>query len=400
MPRKSPLRLMFTSRWIRWALFRRLFQWAPGLARTFNFPLQASLARDFADEVLVDEEEDLAFAAEDLESAKAVLLPAMSNDHGDTSTYPSGRSRLRSLLLRIHHCTILGHTMSLVDKTGATRLGLYAGPSNWNASKPRLLRQRTAPAGSLFVLTCNGHFYHLFANDIIPLLTFLRRRGPDMGPVHIVTRPDFPPFVHDTLNALCAADKNLRILQLDKTERLVDASALWLSRYAETREWLAVTRAEADELSEILSAYHQLGGPGSADRRLFVSRGGARLRRLKNEEELRPALTKRGFEWFTPRADDHRSQIEAFRSAHIIVTVHGAALTNLLFCRPGTLVVELFPSNHIKSTYCWLAMRLGLRYRPVIGSAGDYLQGFTVDVDEVLAQVENEIENHHSPTPP
>ena len=164
---------MFTSRWIRWALFRRLFQWAPGLARTFNFPLQASLARDFADEVLVDVEEDLAFAAEDLESAKAVLLPAMSNDHGDTSTYPSGRSRLRSLLLRIHHCTILGHTMSLVDKTGVTRLGLYTGPSNWNASKPRLLRRRTAPAGSLFVLTCNGHFYHLFANDIIPLLTFL-----------------------------------------------------------------------------------------------------------------------------------------------------------------------------------------------------------------------------------
>ena len=163
---------------------------------------------------------------------------------------------------------------------------------------------------------------------------------------------------------------------------------------------MAVTRAEADELSEILSAYHQLGGPGSADRRLFVSRGGARLRRLKNEEGLRPALTKRGFEWFTPRADDHRSQVEAFRSARIVVTVHGAALTNLLFCRPGTLVVELFPSNHIKSTYCWLAMRLGLRYRPVIGSAGDYLQGFTVDVDEVLAQVESEIENHHSPTSP
>ena len=400
MPRKSPLRLMFTSRWIRWALFRRLFQWAPGLARTFNFPLQASLARDFADEVLVDEEEDLAFAAEDLESAKVVLLPAMSNDHGDTSTYPSGRSRLRSLLLRIHHCAVLGHTMSLVDKTGATRLGLYAGPSNWNASKPRLLRRRTAPAGSLFVLTCNGHFYHLFANDIIPLLTFLRRRGPDMGPVHIVTRPDFPPFVHDTLKALCAADKNLHILHLDKTERIVDASALWLSRYAETREWLPVTRAEADELSERLSAYHQLDAPGPTDRRLFVSRGGARLRRLKNEEELRPELTRSGFEWFTPRADDHRSQIEAFRSARVIVTVHGAALTNLLFCRPGTVVVELFPSNHIKSTYCWLAMRLGLRYRPVIGSAGDYLQGFTVDVDEVLAQVENEIENHHSPTPP
>ena len=400
MPRKSPMRLMFTSRWIRWALFRRLFQWAPGLARTFNFPLQAAFVRDFADEVLEDSEEVLAFAPEDLERAKPVLLPAMSNDHGDTSTYPSGRSRLRSLLLRIHHVAVLGHTLSLVDKTGVTRLGLYAGPSNWNASKPRLLKQRTAPAGSLFVLSCNGHFYHLFANDIIPLLSFLRRRGAEMGPVHIVTRPDFPPFVRDTLNALCEADKNLRVLQLDKSERIVDASVLWLSRYAETREWLPVTRAEADELTEILSAYHQLGPAGPAERRLFVSRGGARLRRLKNEEELKPEMTRRGFEWFTPRADDHKAQIEAFRSASVVVTVHGAALTNLLFCRPGTLVVELFPSNHIKSPYCWLAMRLGLRYRPVIGSEGDYLQGFTVDVSEILTQVESESEDHNSPTSP
>jgi hypothetical protein len=288
--------------------------------------------------------------------------------------------------------------MSLVDKTGATRLGLYAGPSNWNGSKPRLLRRRTAPAGSFFVLTCNGHFYHLFANDIIPLLTFLRRRGPDMGPVHIVTRPDFPPFVHDTLNALCAADKNLHILQLDKTERIVDASVLWLSRYAATGEWMQVTRSDADALCEILSAYHKLAAPGAADRRLFVSRGGARLRRLKNEDALKPELTRRGFEWFTPRADDHKAQIEAFQSASVVVTVHGAALTNLLFCRPGTLVVELFPSNHIKSPYCWLAMRLGLRYCPVFGSVGDYLQGFTVDVLKVLAQVESESEDHNSPT--
>jgi hypothetical protein len=400
MPRKSQARLMFTSRWIRWAICRQLCQWAPSLGRALNFPLHASFAGGFADQVLEDETQELAFAAEDLDRAKAVLLPAMANDCGDTSTFPSGRSELRSLLFRIDHCIVSGHTMMVLDRTGGTVLALGSGPANWNEAKPKLLKRRAAPDGAFFTLTCNGHFYHFFANDVVPLLYYLRRHGPDIGLLHIVTRPDFPPFVQDTLRAICAAHDNVRILELDRTERLVDVPALWLSRYADTREWMPVTRAQADELGVMLAAYHQLPDAGEPDRLLFVSRGSTRLRRLENEAELMAELMEFGFEFFVPKADDHKAQIETFRSARIVVAVHGAALTNLLFCRPGTLVVELFPANHVKSTYCWLANRLGLRYRAVTGLSGDYLQGFPIKVRDVLAEVEAELENHDSASIP
>ena len=156
---------MFTSRWIRWALFRHLVQWAPGLARTFNFPLHATFASDVADEVLEDAEEDLAFAAEDLERAKAVLLPAMSNDLGDTSTYPSGRSRLRSLLLRIHHVTILGPKLSLVDKTGVTRLGTLCRFLQLERLQAQAFETKNGASGSPF----RSHLQW-------PFLPFLRQR--------------------------------------------------------------------------------------------------------------------------------------------------------------------------------------------------------------------------------
>ena len=290
MPRKSQARLMFTSRWIRWALCRKLCQWWPSLGHTLNFPLQAAFAGGFADAVLEDETQELAFAADDLEQAKAVLMSAAANDCGDVSTYASGSSTLRSFLFRIDHCIVSGHTMTVLDRTGGTVLALGTGSANWNEAKPTLLKRRAAPEGSFFTLTGNGHFYHFFANDVIPLLYFLRR--------------------------------------------------------------------------------------------------------LDNEAELVAELIELGFEFFVPKAEDHRAQIEAFRSARIVVAVHGAALTNLLFCQPGTLVVELFPSNHVKSTYCWLALRLGLRYRAVTGFWGDYLQGFPVKVGDVLALVEAELEDH------
>lgn len=391
---------MFTSRWIRWALCHKLSQWMPALGRAFNFPLKSSFAGDFANAVLEDEEQELAFEPDGLEAARSILLAAMANDAGDTSTYPSGRTRLRSILFRIDHCVVTGHTMMVMDRSGASVIKLWAGDSNWNEAKPTLLRRRQAPSGTFYTLTCNGHFFHFFANDVIPLLYFLRRHSNEIGPLHIVTKSGFPPFVQQTLSAICSAYKNVTILEIEKTERLVDVSALWLSRHPDSREWMPVTQGEADELGLLLSAHHQLLVATAPEQLLFVSRGNTRLRRLVNEAELMAALMEFDFEFFLPKSNDHGSQIEAFRSARIVVAVHGAALTNLLFCQPGALVIELFPSNHIKSTYCWLAMRLGLRYRAVIGFSGDYLQAFSIKVPLVIAEVEAELEHNDRTTLP
>jgi capsular polysaccharide biosynthesis protein len=124
---------------------------------------------------------------------------------------------------------------------------------------------------------------------------------------------------------------------------------------------------------------------------LFVSRGVAKQGALVNEAGVVAALLDYDFEFLTPRAEDHKTLIEAFGAARIVVAAHGEALTNLLFCQPGTLVIELFASNQIKSDYCWLALRLGLRYRAVKGFQGDAMQAFSVKVHEVMAQVAAEL---------
>lgn len=400
MPRKSTARKMSTSRWIRWTLGRKLVQWMPPLGRAFNLPLKTSFAGDFAKEVLENEEQELSFAPEELDMARSILPPAMTNDAGDTSTYPFGRTRLRSMLFKIDHCIVTGHNMMVLDQTGASVMKLSPGASNWNDAKPKLLKRREAPSGTFYTLTDNGHFFDFFANDVIPLLYFLRRYGAQIGALHIVTKSSRPPFIEQTLRAICSAFKNIEILELDRTERLVDVNALWLSRYPDNKEWIPVTRNEADDLGHLLSEFHQLPPANAPDQLLFVTRGDARLRRLINEAELMAELIDLNFEFFYPKSDDHASQIQAFRSARIIVAVHGAALTNLLFCQPGALVIELFPSNHIKSTYCWLAMRLGLRYRAVTGFSGDHLQAFSIKVPLVIAEVEAELENNdHTSTP-
>ena len=390
-PRRSQAPLEIVSGWVELLWRQKIFEWFPALARAFNMPLRACFSGEFASVTLEDQIEELAFAPGDLDQAMVVLTPARRNDAGDTSTYPAGRSSLRSLAFRIDHCAIVGHTMMVLDKSGACVLAREPGSVDWARNRPALLKARAAPAGAFYTLTSQGDFASFFTQDVLPLLYFLRKYGPRIGPMQIVARPDEPPFVMETLRAIADAHPQVGVLELDAAGRLEDVAALWLSRTPDARDWAPVTRDEADALGALLRAHHQLPPAAAADRLLFVSRGDAKQGALVNEAGVVAALLDYDFEFLAPRAQDHKILIEAFGAARIVVAAHGEALTNLLFCQPGTLVIELFASNQIKSDYCWLALRLGLRYRAVKGFQGDAMQAFSVKVHEVMAQVEAEL---------
>ncbi|WHX98459.1 glycosyltransferase family 61 protein [Neobacillus sp. DY30] len=99
--------------------------------------------------------------------------------------------------------------------------------------------------------------------------------------------------------------------------------------------------------------------------RIYIMR--TNRRRVRNEKEILQVLNDYGFKIIFPETMSVQKQIEIFQSAKIIVSAHGAALANLVFCEPGTRVVELFASSYIEMHY-WLISRLmNLDYRFIIG---------------------------------
>ena len=102
-------------------------------------------------------------------------------------------------------------------------------------------------------------------------------------------------------------------------------------------------------------------------RRLFISRRQAASRHLVNEEEVLAVLRPLGFEICLLEGLSIRHQAALFASAECIVAPHGAGLTNLVFCRPGTQVVDLFSPNWVNPCYWILSQHAGLSYRYLIG---------------------------------
>ena len=134
----------------------------------------------------------------------------------------------------------------------------------------------------------------------------------------------------------------------------------------------------------------------SGKQRLFVTRGGQSTRNLTNEEEVVDFLLTRGFVSFDTTGKTLVEQIAAFQAADVVVGVKGAALTNILFSRPGSHLVVLSPGDFPDPFFWDLAAQISINYSEIFGLIEDnsFPQShnpFSIvvsDLAEVLDQVE------------
>jgi len=61
-------------------------------------------------------------------------------------------------------------------------------------------------------------------------------------------------------------------------------------------------------------------------------------------------------------------QAMTFQSARVVIAPHGAGLTNLVFCRPKTIVIEIFSPAYINCCYWVISNWIGARYYFILGS--------------------------------
>lgn len=87
-------------------------------------------------------------------------------------------------------------------------------------------------------------------------------------------------------------------------------------------------------------------------RKLFLTRTKG-LRLLGNLEELERMLLEQNFEIVVTDSLSFSSQVVLFSQAAMIVAPTGAALTNMLFCPPGTKSIILMSNHEVTNFYFW-----------------------------------------------
>jgi capsular polysaccharide biosynthesis protein len=127
--------------------------------------------------------------------------------------------------------------------------------------------------------------------------------------------------------------------------------------------------------------------PSGRDRRLLLLRDGDK-RTVANRDEVAALAREYDLEIYDPRSS--RFSPADFAAASLVVGAHGAGLADIVFCAPGTRVIEFLPSGHRYPYFATLSAASELRYAAVacVSVSGASHADFTVDVGAARAALD------------
>ncbi|WP_417730317.1 glycosyltransferase family 61 protein [Rosistilla oblonga] len=224
---------------------------------------------------------------------------------------------------------------------------------------PRRLPRPIHVDGTVMVLNKSGsHNYFHWLCEVLPRLELARQAGVAQADAYLVDC--HKPFQRQALELLGVPLE--KVIQPHEG-LLVQAERLIVPSYA-----TAASRRCLSETVLMRSGVQSDSKSGAGVRRIYVSRRHARKRSLGNEAEVAALLAAHGFEILCLEQFHLADQIRKFSDAAIVVGLHGAGLTNILWCRSAVQLIEIIPQNYARDYFELLASELAIPYQQVVAT--------------------------------
>ena len=252
------------------------------------------------------------------------------------------------------------------------------------------LRYRKVPTddGKMYVLAYDPwaarNYYH-WVVDTLPRLFAVR----DLLPEAVVLLP-----------------RNARRYQYESVGLFKPKEVLELAKHSYIRPGnLVLPRPAADSgkhdgpllrgMSDFIGSCVDAAAPAiTSGERVYVSRSRQKVRRISNEQEVVALLQQHGFSVVFFEDMTFPEEVAVMRRARVVVSNHGANLTNTIFMPQGARLLELNGADDPNFSYWSLATNLNLSYyyqlcpKAVAGPDPDNSADIVVDLPKLRANIE------------
>lgn len=233
--------------------------------------------------------------------------------------------------------------------------------------------------GTVAVLSgLSGNVYFHWMVDILPRIEILRRHNINFENIDwFLINSIQQPFQKETLQILGISEE--KIIESDRYP-YIQAQKLIVPSFASHLGWLEKSALEFSRqtflnksnitwLEDSLASEKILNNQVnySYPERIYITRHKAKYRKVINEQKVVDLLNQYGFTTIELETISVVEQVRLFANAKVIVSPHGSGLTNIMFCKPGTTVIELVSPNYIRHYYWVISKQLQLKYYYLVG---------------------------------
>jgi len=260
---------------------------------------------------------------------------------------------LRDLSVKVRTSACLAGNFYLQESYGSLRRCLIDRPF------PDFTGQKFTGGGTV---TCVNHttYYHFLLEEVPRLLWALEQHRD----LKVVVHNSAPDYIRDILALIS------KLLDFSCEVVFTDTDVLQIPSYVFTQAEAYSGFVHGDDL--LLLRKHLLKETTKrchADKKIYLTRRNA-SRSFANEEQVAELMMNKGYDVVIPETMDFSSQIALSQDASVVVAPHGAGLANLLWCHPGTKIVEIFSPLYFNDCYARLSAQLKLPYRPLWAREG------------------------------
>ncbi|MBS1821197.1 MAG: glycosyltransferase family 61 protein [Acidobacteria bacterium] len=225
-------------------------------------------------------------------------------------------------------------------------------------------------------------FWHWFADCLPQLLTL--EKYMEGRPLTLFVTDDLGRFQRESLALMLPANMTIEAVP---GKKWIDTDHFILPSYLSGRCNGYLPDGYYDEIRRRIVRGFGLPENAPKDRRIYLSRAGAKRRRIENESALMEMLAEYGFVAVRPETMSLRDQVEMFQRAEVIVGPHGSGLGGIVFS-PGAKLLVFYSEPRPSEYFYTMARCVGVEHYGVIHPFSydeDCADDFPVDLERIEA---------------
>jgi capsular polysaccharide biosynthesis protein len=271
----------------------------------------------------------------------------------------------------VEHVSVIDNNNILVNKVSHQQINGPMFPPKRNSAltkgTPRLKKKIK---GSMLCMiqgasATNNYFHWMF--DILPRLKLIKKIK-NLRDIDYFYVPELKKWQKDTLSIFKIPENkfiNSKKYRHIEADLVLATSHPWYSKgymVSESKNLPSWT------INWVAKKFLKFKRKTICNKKIFIDRSESinKYCQIINNDEVINYLKNLGFSIHKPGQMSFFEQIYLFNNANIIVGAHGAAFTNLIFCKPKTKIIEIIPKLHPSTVNKKISKVKNLNYLPFL----------------------------------